>query len=566
MVSPVFRPAWVFLVPVFILFGSASCLHSSESTGSEPAQEESTRDDDYELRIIHTNDTHARILEFNRFGAPCRPEDASAGRCFGGVARRATVLEQIRAESPHVLLLDAGDQFQGTLFYSRFKGTLTATLMNELGYDAMVVGNHEFDDGPEVLAAFVDQVDFPVLGSNVVATSTDPLAGQLADSVVLDVGGRKIGVIGVITEETTDLSSPGEGVSFSSIEETSRRLVARLEQEDVDIIVALSHSGLERDRMIASAVEGLDVIVGGHTNSLLSNSDTSAVGPYPLVVESPRGEPVLIVTAFAWGKLLGDLTLTFDAQGVAKRWQGEPRVLDAQIAENTAITELLSPFTAEVEAFSARPIGAAEVDLIGMEAVCRFGECNFGNLIADALLDHGRARGVQVALQNSGGIRAGVSQGTITVGAILTALPFGNTASVFGLLGRDLRAVFEHGVSRAHDPDADGTGRFLQVAGLRYSFDPTAAVGDRIVSIEIATTPGKGSADTSYEPLDEDREYLVICNGFNRSGGDGFEILRDRAIDPYDQGRVISDIVIDYVRARERVAPGVEGRIRRLSP
>ncbi len=544
-----------------LVVAALTALLAACGVGSQPSS-----DEPFELRLLHTNDTHARILEFNSFGAPCRAEDAAEGRCFGGVARRATVLDEIRKESPNVLLLDAGDQFQGTLFYSRFKGTLTATVMNTLGYDAMVVGNHEFDDGPEILAAFVDQVDFPVLGSNVVAVPGNPLENQLDQSMVLEIGGRKVGIIGVITEETTDLSSPGEGVSFEPIEETARKLIDELEGQGVDIVIALSHSGLERDRMIASAVEGLDVIIGGHTNSLLSNTNELAVGPYPLVVESPRGEPVLIVTAFAWGMLLGDLEVVFDGAGVATSWEGEPRLLNAQVAESPAIQTLLEPFGREVQEFSEQPIGVAEVDLVGLEGVCRFGECNFGNLIADALLEHGQERGVEVALQNSGGIRAGVPKGGVSVGSILTALPFGNTASVFGLRGSDLRDVIEHGVSRAHDPDADGTGRFLQVAGLRYSFDPTAPVGERVLEVEVANAASPASEEPVFTPLDPDREYLVICNGFNRSGGDGFAVLRDRAIDPYDQGRVISDIVMDYVRTKQRVAPAIEGRVRRISP
>ncbi len=532
----------------------ALALGVSSACGSEPESHGQLA-----LTILHTNDTHSRLLEHNRLGGTCGEQERAEGKCFGGIARRKTMIDSIRADTENVLLLDGGDQFQGTLFYSRFKGSETRAAMRHLGYDAMVVGNHEFDDGPEVLGRFIDSVEFPVLGTNI-DTSTEPsLDGRFERSVVLDVGGRRVGLVGFITEETSILAAPGPNLKFLPIEETVSEAVDELRAADVDIVIALSHAGFERDRRVAATVPGLDVIVGGHTNTLLSNSAPDAIAPYPTVVEGPDGTPVLVITAFAWGKYLGRLDVVFDGEGVPVEWSGDPILLDARVRKDPDTMELLRPLRAELEAFSGEVVGESTVLLVGTEQSCRAEECNLGNLITDALLEETAPQGVEIALQNGGGIRSSINAGPITVGHVLEVLPFGNTTSTFSLRGGDLLATLEHGVSRAENLDNDGTGRFLQVSGLRYLWKAAAPVGERIEKVEIR------QADGSWQPLELDRVYKVAMNAFNRGGGDGFEILVERAIDPYDQGRVLADVVRDYLGRHSPVSPAREGRIVRLN-
>lgn len=514
-----------------------------------------------DLTILHTNDVHARFLEINRFGGACRPEESEAGECFGGAARRATQIARERdaasAAGRTTLLVDAGDQFQGTLFYGKYRGQAAAQVMNALGYDAMVVGNHEFDDGPSVLAAFADALEFPLLGTNVDTTKEPALDGRLADSTILERDGHRIGVVGYITEEAPDLSSPGPNLEFVTVEDALRAKIAELETEGIDIIVALSHAGFQRDRAVARQVAGIDVVVGGHTNTYLDNGVDGTDGVYPTVEQGADGNPALVVTAFAWGKYLGKLDVTFE-DGRATSWSGGPILLDAQVAEDDAMADMIAPWAVEVAEFAAEEIGSTVVDLEGREELCRFGECNLGNLITDALLEHGRPQGVQIALQNGGGIRSSLSKGSITIGQFLEVMPFGNTASTFRLEGSDLMNTLEHAVSRADDADNDGTGRFLQVAGLRYAWTPNQAPGERIEWARLVLEDG------TEEPIELDGEYKLIFNAFNRNGGDGFEILRDAAIEPYDQGQVVSDVVIDYIRRNSPVAPSLEGRIVRV--
>lgn len=241
---------------------------------------------EYRLTILHINDMHARFEPINKYNSTCSEEDNAAGECFGGMARLKAGIDQRRealaAEGSNVLTLSAGDQFQGSLYYTTYKGELSAELMNLVGFDAMAVGNHEFDDGPETLAAFVDKVDFPVLFANTDLTDEPLLNGKVPPFATKDLGGETIGIIGLLAEDTDDLASPGPNVPFHHAEDILPGLVEDLTTSGVDKIVVLSHMGMNRDMEIAAAVDGIDVIVGGHTNTLLANNVEGADGPSTL--------------------------------------------------------------------------------------------------------------------------------------------------------------------------------------------------------------------------------------------------------------------------------------------
>jgi 5'-nucleotidase/UDP-sugar diphosphatase len=509
----------------------------------------------YTLTVLHTNDVHARILQFGDTGGACGDEDAAQGNCFGGVARRATKINEIRAEGGNLILVDAGDQFQGTLFYNKYKGEEAQTFMNELGYNAMTVGNHEFDDGPGVLGSFIRGADFPVVSANIDASNEAALAGLIQPYTVLDVGGEKIGVVGYTTEDTAILSSPGPDVAFNNIEDSVAAAVAELEAMGINKIVALSHAGFARDRQVAAAVDGLDVIVAGHTNTYLSNTDESAEGPYPVVIDAPSGDPVLLVSDFTWGKYLGRLDVTFDSSGVPISWEGNPITLDASVPEDPAILAEAQALNQPLEELRSQIVGSAAVDLNGDRATCRFEECNMGNLITDAVLWQTATEGTQIALMNGGGIRASIAAGDVSLGDVLEVLPFGNTIATFELKGADVWAALENGVSRAENPENEGTGRFPQVAGLRFTWNPDLPVGSRVVSVEVKGPNG------SYSPIDLNATYKLAANDFMRGGGDDYSVFAERAINPYDFGPNLDEAVANYIAAQSPVAPTVEGRI-----
>jgi 5'-nucleotidase len=225
---------------------------------------------DYSLTILHTNDFHARFEPISKYDGPCSAEDNTEGKRFGGSARLVTAVEDARARSNNSILVDGGDQFQGSLFYTYYKGKVAAEMMNKMGYDGMTVGNHEFDDGPEVLRGFMDAVDFPVLMSNADFSAEPALADKLLKSTVIERGGEKIGMIGLTPEDTDELASPGPNISFSDPVAALQGEVDRLSAQGINKIVVLSHSGFDVDKRVAANVTGVDVIVGRHSNTLLS--------------------------------------------------------------------------------------------------------------------------------------------------------------------------------------------------------------------------------------------------------------------------------------------------------
>ncbi len=544
--------AWVAVLLGLGLSGSWAAAQAEDQ--AVPPNEEGPT-----LVLMHTNDVHAHIEQFNKYGGFCDEEAAAEGKCFGGVARRMTKINEIRAEYPDALLFDAGDEFQGTLFFTQYKGEATLEFMNRLGYDAMTVGNHEFDAGPATLAKFVQGADFPVLGANVDAEADPDLQGLLKPYTILDVGGTQVGVIGVVTPLTGILSSAGPNVQFTDPVQAVQKYAKELEEQGVNIIVVLSHLGYVPDQDLAAQVEGVDIIVGGHSHTLLSNTSDKAKGPYPTVVESARGEPVLIVQDGSYGKYLGFLKVTFSADGVAQSWEGDPILLDANVEQDPEVLARVEELAQPLNELRQQVIGEAAVDLDGSRESCRFGECTMGNLITDAILWATQAQGVQIALQNGGGIRASIPAGPVTVGQVLEVLPFGNTIATFEIKGADLLAALENGVSRAENPENEGTGRFLQVAGLRYSWDPTKPAGERIVSVEVR------NADGTWSPLDPDAVYKVAANNFIRNGGDEYSVFAEKAMNAYDFGPLLADVVMDYIAENSPVSAEIEGRITQVT-
>jgi 5'-nucleotidase/UDP-sugar diphosphatase len=517
----------------------------------------SAQGSDFALTIVHTNDPHAHIAQFDKNGGICNQEDADQGQCFGGVARRVTMINRIRAEGGNMILVDAGDQFQGTLFYTQYKGQETVPFMNAMGYQAMAVGNHEFDDGPAVLARFIKGVNFPVLSANIDASKEPTLAGLIKPYTVLEVGGQKIGVVGYTSEETGILSKPGPNVVFNPIEPAVKAAVAELQRMGINKIVALSHAGILRDKQIAAALDGIDVIVDGHSHTYLSNTDQTAEGPYPVVVKSPGGAPVLIVSDFWMAKYLGRLDVVFDANGIATSWKGNPILLDASVPEDPATLAEVQALAEPLKALTEQVIGSAAVDLDGERISCRFKECTLGNLITDAVLWATASEGTQIVFENGGNIRTSIPAGKITRGQVLEVLPFGNMVATFQLKGADVWAALENGVSRAENTENEGTGRFLQVAGVRYTWNATRPVGSRILKVDVKNPDG------SYSPLDPNATYKVATNNYTRQGGDGYDVFAKNAINPYDYGSLEDKVVTDYITAHSPVSAQLEGRITR---
>ena len=500
------------------------------------------------LHILHINDFHSRIEPINRFDSTCSAEDDAAGDCFGGVARLAAAIAAKRDEvgDAPLLVLDAGDQYQGSLFYTTYKGEVAGEMMERIGFDAMAVGNHEFDDGPEGLAVLLENVSFPVVAGNLDLSQSNLLKGRVGGAVVIETAGERIGIVSALATDTAEIASPGPAVIFQDEIESLRAQVETLEAEGVDRIVALTHVGLPKDRVIAAEVAGLDAILGGHSHTLMSDTTEGALD-YP---QMENGVP--IAHAYAYGKYLGHLELTFDAAGNVVSAEGDTMLLDASVPEDADIAARVAALAEPIEELKSRVVAETAEAIDGERASCRAGECEMGNLVADAMLARVRDQGIQIAIQNGGGLRASIDAGPVTMGEVLTVLPFQNTLATFQLEGAGVLAALENGVSQVEE----AAGRFPQVAGLRYAFDPAAAPGARVSDVQVRV-------DGAWQPLDPEATYGVVSNNYMRGGGDGYAVFASEAMNAYDYGPGLEEVVADYLAENGPYTPFTEGRVTR---
>ncbi len=509
---------------------------------------------DYTLHVLHINDFHSRIEPINKYDSTCDSETAAKNECFGGIARVASKINELRdrlkAEGQNVVVLDAGDQYQGSLFYTTYKGKDTIEFMNAIGFDAMAVGNHEFDDGPAGLQTLAEGVEFPVISGNLDLSQSPELKGKVGDMLTLGVGDDKIGIVSALAMDTPETSSPGDKVIFKDDLESLKDDVQQLTDAGVTKIIALTHEGFRRDKDIATAVPGIDAVVGGHSHSLLGDME-EAEAPYPTLVEAADGTKVPVVTAYAYGKYLGHLTLTWDDDGKLVKAEGQPILLDGAVTPDARIEARVKEMAAPIEALTQKRVAEIKAPIGADRSVCRQRECEMGNVVADAMLDRVKAQGVTIAVANSGGLRASIPSGVVTMGDVLSVLPFQNTLSTFQIKGSDILAALENGASQYEEV----AGRFAQVAGLKYTVDPAAPSGARI--FEVMVREGD-----SWVPIDRAATYGVVSNNYMRAGGDGYRIFATNATEAYDFGPDLADVLAEYLAKQgPGFRPQLDGRI-----
>lgn len=479
-----------------------------------------------EIVILHTNDIHGHLTSF--------PAGEST---MGGFDRLIGQVRALREEHPgRVLWLDGGDTWHGTNLANLTLGESVVDLLGAGGLDAMVLGNHDFNYGQSVLRQLAEDAAFPVLSANVVTEDGESL---VAPTALFKAGEIAVGVLGLTTPDTPIATHPRNtlGLVFNDPIEVAREYVPRLQRE-ADLVVVLSHLGHTQEVLLAETVPGIDVIVGGHSHTLL---------PSPVQVGD-----TLIVQANEWGKYLGVLQLTIDGGDVIA-YEGRLIPITPELTQDEAILSLLGEWEGKMSELLDVVIGETLVHLDGERTNVRMRETNLGNLIADIVRDSASA---EMALVNGGSIRTSAPPGLITLGTIYEILPFENT--VYGLLltGERLLAALENGVAY----HAFGAGRFLQVSGLHYSFDPKAPAGQRVKEVRVRVSPDNPQG----EPLVLHEVYRVAATDFISYGGDGFDMLVDapRYYGASAQGGTyMSELFRDHLAMVGTVAPEIEGRI-----
>jgi 2',3'-cyclic-nucleotide 2'-phosphodiesterase (5'-nucleotidase family) len=454
----------------------------------------------------------------------------------GGVARLATVIEEIRESNPHVLVTNGGDSISPSLLSSFDHGAHMMDLFNKIGIDVMVLGNHEFDFGPEVAAERISEAQFPILSNNALEPDGSLIDG-VTESLIVNVGDYRVGLFGLTTASTAVKSSPGD-VTFADPVATAESMAAQLREIGADLVVAVAHTDRREDNELIR-VAPVDLVLSGDDHDLRVAYD----GRMALVESGSQAEFVSVITV--------TLDTVEGSSGPSFAWEPSFELINtASVEPNARLAEAAQGYVDKLSTELDIEIGTTEVQLDTRRTTVRAQESAFANLMADAMRE---AVGADVALTNGGGIRA---DRTYEAGTVLTRrdvqseLPFGNKTILIEVSGADLRQALENGVSEVED----GGGRFPHVSGLSFSYDASKPAGQRVTEVLV-----------NGAPLDDAAMFKLATNDFLGKGGDGYAVFieKPRIIDA-NAGSLMARQVIDYIDAAGTIAPAAEGRITRL--
>ncbi|WMJ79057.1 5'-nucleotidase C-terminal domain-containing protein [Sedimentibacter sp. MB35-C1] len=470
------------------------------------------------ITIIHTNDIHGRI------------EEDSYNNVMG-LAKIAALIKEAKEANPNTLVLDAGDVLHGMPIVNISKGENALNVLEAAGYDYMTIGNHDFNYGKERLFELRDMSGIGMLCANVLDEEGKPV---FTPYTIEEMDGVKIGIFGLATPETMYKTSPlnVEGLTFADPVEISKEMVEEL-KDQTDVIIALAHIGLDESsvitsKAIAQEVDGIDVIIDGHSHTLLEEG---------MIVNN-----TLIAQSGNYDKNLGYVDISVQDGEVIEK---TARLVSAEAAANTEADPELAAIIEEINSKNKETfdqvVAKTDVYLDGIREHVRAQETNLGNLSADAV----RAEsGADVAFVNGGGIRVDIQPGDITLGRIAELFPFGNIVQIKKITGEDLLAMLEHSVSGYPSPQ----GAFLHVSGLTFEFDPEQPAGLRVIDVKIGDSP-----------LDLTAEYTVAINDFISVGGDGYEMLSKYDVEA--EFGTYEEIFANYLNTNGTAGSEVSGRI-----
>ncbi len=479
------------------------------------------------LTILHTTDLHGYV----------RAHQTEEGEVRGGLDRIATLVRREREADPDALLLDNGDTIQGNSAAFLFKGRHIIECMNALGYDAMTVGNHEFNFGPQVIERMRSASRFPWLSANVVRAGPAGREPVFEPFVVLERKGVRVGILGLTVSDVPNWEQPRyiEGLEFVHILESAREWVPRV-RPLCDVLVLLAHTGAERGETerypsaaaagadIARECPGIDVIICGHRH---------------VPVESLEAGGALLTAAGKWGSHFGKVTLEVEKSGgkarvLAKKAELYPVTPD--IPPDAVLEKTFEPFERRWKEWAARELGRTAAPLDFRRA--QHEETAAVNLIHDAMR---WATGADVTLHVAFNNRTVIPAGPVTNQDVAEMYEYDNSLWVLTLTGRQLKDYLEEGIG------GHGTWRFLTAAGIRYAFDVSRPRGERLLRVE-----------KDGRPLPDDAVLTVAINHYNAVRGVENSLYR-KASRVHETGRWIRDVIADYIRAQGTVEPAVQG-------
>lgn len=468
------------------------------------------------ITVIHTNDVHAAVVD--------------DGKSTIGFAKLGTYVEELRKKDD-ILVLDAGDMFQGLPIANLEKGKSIIPVANLIGYDAMAVGNHEFDFTAENLMEIAKELKFPMLAANIVKGGNQVFKPY----IVKEVKGIKVGIFGIATPETAFKTHPEnvKGYEFTDIVKSSRDVVNKLRDvEKVDVVIALTHLGLNEgdytSDIVAKNVQGIDLIIDGHSHTTLEKGQKEG--------------NTLIVSTGSSMKAVGKVEIKLVDKKVTDVSASLLKYADFKdVKPAQAILDEIKKVEDGQKVVLDKVVGKTAVELVGKRELVRTGETNLGQLATAAMLELTKA---EVAITNGGGIRASIKAGDITMRDMVTVFPFGNTIMVKEIKGSDLVAALEHGTNEY--PNEKGA--FPHVAGVTFTLKVNAPAGKRVTDVKV-----------NGEPIVMDKLYKVATNDFMAAGGDGYNMLKSYPIKA--EYNTLMDTLLDYVQKRGTVEGKLEKRI-----
>jgi 5'-nucleotidase len=442
-------------------------------------------------------------------------------------------VKQVEQQSPHTLFLLAGDFLAPSVLSTRYKGAQMVEVLGAAGLDVATIGNHEFDFGVDVLRERVAGSPFMWTTANVLDRDGRPVAAAMPN-VMVEKGGVRIGIFGLLLAETAALARSRD-LSFLDPIGTGREAARRLREAGADVVVALTHQTMIADQRLAQEAD-VDLVIGGHDHEQMSALAGGA----------------LVLKLDADGRQLGRVDLHME-RATNGRWRiatadFQAIAVDDKVADDPAVAAIVKRYEDELGATLAEVIGSSDVPLDARAATNRTVETGLGSFVADSWRETMEA---DVAIVNSGGIRSDTSYpaGPLTRRDVVSILPYDNTLMKVRVSGTLLRRLLENAVSLVEF----GEGRFPQVSGLRLRFDPRQPAGSRVVAVEVGG-----------RPLDDAARYTLVVNSYVHGGGDGFDLRGAELLDR--DGPLDSNVVIDAIRRRGRIAPREDGRIQSVVP
>ncbi len=464
------------------------------------------------LVILHTNDTHSHLA----------PYDKKDLKSVGGIARRATLIKKELAQNAgRVLVLDAGDCFQGTPIFNFFHGAAEFEAMEAAGYDAVTVGNHDLDDGLENLQRVYKGRKFKLINTNLLDEATGkPL---FLPTWLVERAGLKVGVFGILGESSAwsaIASGQRNGIKVLPAAPVAQKAVADLKARGADFIVMLSHSGLDEDKQLAAAVPGINVIVGGHSHTKVDA---------PITVRSGEWS-TLVLQAFQWGEYLGRLELDIEGGKIVAS-NGYLVPVAGDTPEDAGVAKVVEGYDAQIRDKMAKVIGQAPKGLSVDGKYDR--DCELGNWATDLLRTKTRS---DVAILNSGGLRAPINPGPVKVADVFTVFPFENRIVRVEMTGAQLLAVLDLVASKRVS--------MLQLSGLTV----------RIADGKVAEAMAGGI------PIDAARTYRVTTIDYIAQGNDKYTPFTE-AKGYEDTGILLRDFVLDGIKGNPTLEPPSDRRI-----